>query len=527
MSNALALATSGSPVQPGQIRFAQAALPPLPAGRYRLTAKQTVEGIKELDTPPEYDAKQPFQVQGPRFTLAPGDLQMVTPPGNATGDWENSLPNVVLRRRTIPWERTLDGSVPPSGVVPPPWLAVIGVTADELGGDAGSITAASPVRTGTVAQLVTPQDPTVLGPALGNSVSQADLTTQLLLLDMNAALFQSVSPTLADLPWLAHVREVNTDHKEILGLDEDGVFSVVIGNRTIQAGKVNYIFLVSLEGHQDHLSGSVLPPSVKTIRLASLAWWKVQADAAKGDFIEIMQALPHNGGVNLVQLPAAPGPTTTAEEKAAAMALGMGYVPLTYRMRAGEQATAWYRGPASAVPTKPDGLGPYVFSDQAIRYDPGTALFDVSQAAAWQIGRLLALSDSTFARELYEWRKSSHAAAAAAAGLTATTRMLPAAAQSVQAAPGAGSLAQAHLAAANALAVAFAALQSPAITERPEPPAIPQRMRREDRPVVAEAHPTIVAAAHGLRVLAAATPVDTDPMDALLAHVFSTPGEAQ
>lgn len=35
MSNAIALAGDGDALQPGQIRFSQAALPPLPAGTYR------------------------------------------------------------------------------------------------------------------------------------------------------------------------------------------------------------------------------------------------------------------------------------------------------------------------------------------------------------------------------------------------------------------------------------------------------------------------------------------------------------
>jgi hypothetical protein len=502
MSNAIALAADGDPVLPGQIRFAQAALPPLPAGRYRLSATQTVNGIKDQDTPPQYGVVQPLQIQGPRFALAPGDLQMVTPPANQNGDWENVLPNVVLRRRTLPWERTLDGTVPPAGVVPAPWMGLITVTAAEIGGEAGAITAPSPVRTGTVAELVQTVDPSILGPDLGSSVSQADRATQLLLLDLDAGLFQSVAPALADLPFLAHVREVNTGNKEILGLDEDGVFSVIIGNRTLQPGAVNYMFLVSLEGQQGHLAGCTLPTGAKTIRFASLAWWKVEATAAQGDFIALMQALPGQGGVDLVQLPAVPisGPGTPAQM--AAMGIGMGYVPLLYRMRAGEQATAWYRGPASAVPTKADGLGPFVFSDQAIRYDPATALFDVSQAAAWQIGRLLALSDGSFARQMFEWRKAHHQAVAASVGLDATLRSLPPAGRALQtsvvgAKPATGVLAQGHLAVAAALADAFGTGDA----------AIPQRIRREDRPV----------AAVGLRAAAAD---GQDPLDSLLDHVF-------
>ncbi|MBF5094969.1 hypothetical protein F1643_11170 [Azospirillum sp. INR13] len=540
MSNAIALAGDGDALQPGQIRFSEAALPPLPAGTYRLSATQTVDGIKDQDTPPTYTAVQTLQIQGPRFALAPGDLQSVMPPANQTGSWENTLPNVVLRRRTLPWERTLDGSVPPADSVPAPWIGLLTVTATELGGEAGAVAAPSPVHSGTVSDLVQPTDPAVLGPQL-SGVSPADMQTGLLLLDLPVTLFQSVAPTVADLSWLAHVREVNTDHKEILGLDEDGTFSIVVGNRTIQPGAVNYLFLVSLEGHQDQLAGSTIPSSYTTIRFASLAWWKVQADVSKGDFIEIMQALPENGGVDLVQLPHLPIPASGNGSAAsddpsaiAAMGLGMGYVPLTYRMRVGEQATAWYRGPASAVPTKADGLGPFVFSDQAIRYDPTTALFDVSQAAAWQIGRLLALSDSTFARLMFLWRKEFHQAVAANVVLGQVAGALPVTAETMRALPAAGpgsggrTLALSHQTAAVALAEAFAGLAG---REAAVPAAdggtlsgIPRRIRREDRPPVAAAPGLRIT---GLRTAAAAgTATDAaDPLEALLDHVFGPSAE--
>jgi hypothetical protein len=503
----------------------------LVVGQYEVTARQTVEKLKDRDEPPEFTAARRFHIQGPRFALAPGDLQMVTPPANQPGNWENTLPSVVLRRRTIPWEVSLDGKLPEPGKIPPPWLALICVAAPELSGDASAIEAPSPVRTGKVAELVNTGNPTILGPSLAGLVSEAELTSDLLLLDLNAALFQSVAPALADLPWLAHVREVNTGQKEILGLDEDGVFSVVVGNRTVQAGApgganmVNYLFLVSLEGHQGHLAGATLPSGVTTIRFASLAWWKTEV-AALGDFIEIMQALPRNGGVNLSRLDAAaaPPPPVTDPEKAADMALNMGYVPMTYRMRSGEQATAWYRGPASAVPTRPDDLGPQVFSDKAIRYDPDTGLFDISQAAAWQIGRLLALSDSSFARHLFDWRKSRLEAAASSVTLAATLRGLPPQAQATSVDAGLSADAHARLAAVGALGEAFAALLGEAAANRDAPPAIPVRVRREDQ----SAH----AAVPGLLPPTARDGFSQgpmpypDPLDALLMHVFGDGGEA-
>ncbi|MCQ0090816.1 hypothetical protein [Roseovarius sp. M141] len=524
MANQIALATDDE-IKPGEIRFSQAALPPLPAGAYALSGQQEVV-LQHEDETPTYQAKQEFIVDGPRFALAPTDVQMVVPPANQAGDWENYIPNIVLRRRILPWVRTIDGNPVPADTVSTPWMGLISLTAAELGGAAAEIAAPSPVVTGTAGDLVQSANPAIAGPKL--NLSPDELKTPMLYLDLEAQLFQAIAPTLDDLMYLAHVRDVNTDDKEILGLDEDGSFSVVVGNRIIQTSKtddvVNYVFLVSLEGHQDHLPGHAIAAGVTTFRLASLAWWKVQAIPMPGDFIEIMQNLPKKGGVDLVGVSHKTITATDENSKVAAMGLGMGYAPLTYRMRAGEDATAWYRGPLSAVPTKNDDLGAFQYGDLAIRYDPKTALFDLSQAAAWQIGRLLGLSDATFARQLYDWRRAMHAATKGTANLTALAQALP----EVEAAPLTPSRPQpagrsqmmAHFAATTALGNAFAAIE-PHDTGSPLS-AIPRRQRREDRP---PSH-----APHGERLQRPAlsfAPEAADGLDDLLDQVFGPMQEVE
>jgi hypothetical protein len=78
----------------------------------------------------------------------------------------------------------------------------------------------------------------------------------------------------------------------------------------------------------------------------------------------------------------------------------------------GENATSWYRGPLGPSPTKRESsqpqsegnYGPYIYSDHAMHYDPGTGIFNHAYSAAWQIGRLLALSDASFAQGMFNWR---------------------------------------------------------------------------------------------------------------------------
>ena len=66
---------------------------------------------------------------------------------------------------------------------------------------------------------------------------------------------------------------------------------------------------------------------------------------------------------------------------------------------------SWYRGPL--VPLKYLKLETYPHlpsADAALRYDYQTGLLDASYAAAWQLGRLLALQNTHFAKSLYRYR---------------------------------------------------------------------------------------------------------------------------
>ena len=78
-----------------------------------------------------------FQVDAPRFTLNPSDIHSVYPPSDQTGKFDNTLPQVVFTRRTLPWERTLDGQAP-NTEHPCPWLGLPLVEEDELLEEASS-----------------------------------------------------------------------------------------------------------------------------------------------------------------------------------------------------------------------------------------------------------------------------------------------------------------------------------------------------------------------------------------------------
>ena len=117
----------------------------------------------------------------------------------------------------------------------------------------------SPPTTVTPIQVVQPDDPAILPPCIPLDQVDPQSEEKVLVVDMELAFFQAIAPSLAELPYLAHAREVNTAGKVILGRQDDGCFSLVVGTRVVLNGGRSTFFLVSLEGHQGHLNGAADP----------------------------------------------------------------------------------------------------------------------------------------------------------------------------------------------------------------------------------------------------------------------------
>lgn len=396
----------------GTIRFYEACIPPLQAGSYQLVAEQQVQSTSPAEQLARYTLPQPqpFTIYGPRFRLLPTDLQMVFPPAGQQGTYGESLPHVVLSRRDLPWSRAIDPVSPSTPPPNTPWLALLTVyAATEMSGETPLV---SPPTRMTVSDVVSP--PTgVCAPDLGSvqqgTITAGELAQSTLAFDVDAGLFAAIVPAQSELAYLSHAREVDTSAKETSGGVQDGFYSVVVGNRlpdsAPDASRDSFVFLVSLEGHWDHLPGGTGTGDARTVRLVVLASWQLTTSANAGDFLDILHALPQRGGVELLTMPAASAPAVTPEAAYAQEALDIGYVARLDGMRAGEQTTSWFRGPLAPYATAPDPYAPYSTSDAAIRYDPARGLLDRSYAVAWQIGRLLALADASFTQTVIAWRR--------------------------------------------------------------------------------------------------------------------------
>ncbi|HVF98386.1 MAG TPA: hypothetical protein VND68_00995 [Chloroflexia bacterium] len=448
-----------SPIGACNITFYDNFVPSLKAGQYTVLVSQTLTednnngSAATVPENPQEPLSQSFQVRGPRFVLDPADIHRVFPPSNSTGEYDQYLPMIVLNKRALPWEREIPWGTANDDAQP--WLALLLFSDDELlppqppSGTsslppAGSQqnptrTASFPLNnvvTATYNGVATAGPPTgTLGPSLEKlEIDEDPGTTYCNVIEMSADTFAALVPTVADLPFLAHVRQVSTDNKEPQNSPHDGWFAAVICNRfaippaSAGAQQRNIAHLVSLEGLQGYLgtdSPQPVPSGFQKVRLISLYSWAFTCLAdPQENFRQLMLDLigpdsEQNTGL-LLRLPVPlwmPAPDTPAEQVALDR-LNTGYAPLSYATRSGEQTFAWYRGPLAPVltspfmettdPSSPDNPSAPRSSAEALVYDPTTGLFDQSYAVAFQTGRSLALSSLPFATNLLQWRRAAH-----------------------------------------------------------------------------------------------------------------------
>lgn len=422
------LSVSRLPAPPpsGSIQFFDGYFPALTANTYTIDIQQTITGGD--GTPPSYEVKQTFTVTAPEFTIDPGIIQSIFPPNGSTDIYDQELPFIVLTDPTLPWERSLvPDTDQPDPAAPLPWMALVIFVEGEIYLQAGSNT---PLATGTVQALAT-ADPNavVLKPQLPvDRLSDATLASQCQTITITGAAFKAVLPQETDLPYLAHCRAVRS------ATEGEALLSVLLANRlavadtreTPAAPLRYYAHLVSLEGFATYLgaNGSAIPlkpdgTGPMDVQMVSLANWSfVSLPESVMSFEQLVQGLiTSEEATPSLRLPVsgdASVPQSVLDR------LEQGYAPLTFVSGAGEESFAWYRGPFT--PVVPQGLPPVgdpnvdtlhaTSADALMIYLAEEGLFDLSYAAAWNIGRELALADSQFAQSMNSYRQSANAALA-------------------------------------------------------------------------------------------------------------------
>src|SRR4051794_6583903 len=157
-------------------------LPPTLDGKYKMTIATDISYETTTQSAP---IDRFFDVVGPRFTLDPTIVVNVYPPRNGQGSYQDALPQAVLKRRTLPWERTLSAAD-----LQVPWLALLLFEEGEY-----------VVYQNQPLEEVVPRE---VFKALG---SPANILCDAV--EADAGLVADIMPTKEELALLAHVRQVN------------------------------------------------------------------------------------------------------------------------------------------------------------------------------------------------------------------------------------------------------------------------------------------------------------------------------
>jgi hypothetical protein len=490
--------------------FIQHSLPGLEAGSYEISVQQSFQDStgKTVTTGELSAITRKFGVQGSRYSLPADAVHSVFPPASSAGGFSNSLAHVVLEAEKLPWIRTpyMPGNEPDIeqrhyvttfGGTPhtitydddkATWLAVLLITPSDLGGQQPDRRLVQGVAADLVPnslQMSNPKGSLVQGglPPEGYSIFSWKLEPgapaglvdpgvghapdePCTYIDVPAALFAKLAPSIGDLEMTAHVRAVKMDSKPIQDqetVDAEQSYGLVVGNRlpetlppteippaaqTTPAIGKNVALLVSLENMQMALRGQSAKSYYATrvannpngfVRLIVLYQWSFASwHDSSFEFEQILKGLNGRDPTAPNDEPKVPNPlmrrpnppnypTGTDDQKIVQQMLELGYTPLNHLTRVPDveqeqtetiQTVSWYRGPLAPFPSAPklsflsgenvsdaDQESLIFSADELLRFDPNVGIYDTSYAAAWQLGRLISLQDRSFSVALYRWKK--------------------------------------------------------------------------------------------------------------------------
>lgn len=400
-------------LQPGYIRFWDNYQAPLKEGTY------TVEIAAELPNIPDAKADlhvEPliFRVEGPRFSLPSEDIYSTHPADKSRGLFDKELPHIVLSKRTLPWERGLSNQ---QNEVP--WFALVLLDpAKELAyGDDGTST----LITGTVQQLLDTSNPAIAKPQIKSTdLTDADKLLSCQSIRINKDVFKTTLPSLEELQYLCHCRQISLREHAFTNLLDPGWFSVVLSNRfprapdpSQQEKECTYqVHLISLEGLEDYLQGKGLDNNtIQSVQVISLANWAFTClPEPKENFDKLLKTIAETPSDRLLlQVPPPPADSSNPMAILTNQQLSKGYVPMLYRTLSGEDTLAWYRGPLTPQSVEFSTLPKHAQTGKSyMLYDDEHGIFNSTYAVAWQLGRTLALADATYTDALMQFRWAQH-----------------------------------------------------------------------------------------------------------------------
>lgn len=443
--------------------------PSLYPGLYGIEAKQTINAGTEIrvfnynslnpehhlptDDPPI--ALQTFTVVAPQFQLDPKAVNSFYPPEGHV-DEGRVLPHIVFNDPHLPWEREpsrfpLFSSE--TTQILSPWIALVVFDPEEVKlqpADEAKLAIPDPkMSSGAGAYSMSVGDylSTIKSRVnYGASPDYINIETKLLsstdpctIIFPRKELIKQVFGRPASLRYMTHVRRVDTEGFPDAEIEEDkGLYSICVSSRSGPtkapgAGKpraptMQTVHLVSLEGLLGP-RGLLMPfkdpeNSSDRVGLVSLfSWSYLCAPPPPNNFVNVMKRLADNRQLlmppaRILEAAAVSLPSASASQAKATKnlhdRLAQGYTIARWRTAAGDETAAFIRGPlvpikASPTPaTAPDWP---TFSNTGKDYqilDKSTGLMDITYSSAWQLGKLLAISDTVFSSALTRFRSIIH-----------------------------------------------------------------------------------------------------------------------
>lgn len=436
-------------LKPGEEQLYSFYLPGLEAGSHKISVVQNVhtpaQGDQKAQDLPLLESEQNFNIVAPRFSLPDGSIHSSYPP-QGHGDTVETLPHVVLNDPHLPWERVASEiDAPDKDRNRVPWLAVLVFTQEELRLGDTVLNGSTSIFTGTkdltkpvtqsatlainmkVSDIwLTQNSTTPIKTSTDSAVTEA--TTDVIFLqsqlftslvtnydkDGNATPGQK-NPDVSRYKYLAHVRNINTTGMADAGVEDDGLFSIIVSHRvgplTITQPTPVVVHLVSIEGVEE----MTLPISTSFVALSSLYSWTYtclppnslnvyDAFHALGDTLSVLRA--PDTVINELK--------NNKEPEAARIAqrLEDGYSLTRYRTQIGELTVALTRGPFTPTvvkhPLTSDWTSLSTFGTDLQILDQDTGLMDITYSSAWNLGKTLALADQAFAAALSRVRTYIH-----------------------------------------------------------------------------------------------------------------------
>ncbi len=427
----------------GLISFEGYHLPGLKSGEIEIQSSLTFEA-DGVSASPFVSPRLTLLISGLRFVFSPAEIFSVFPPRDSLGEFDDALPHIELTPGTLPWQRASGSSDETL-----PWLALILLQDEEW-------TDVSKVKVEPVAWETLRDKLDLVKEATDASPDVQKPWPPVKVLHVEMEFLGKIMPTAADLRWLSHVR-----------VGQGAARAVLVCNRMPRAGARAEVHLVSLEGRltpegrfddQKGAEDGKIPllslyswqftcPAAEQYKVSDKAINRLspelQAKARSGFPTEEARERLYRGreafagalkeqGFTDAEIAILIDPCRIEAEtfKGLMDALDVGWlrlplqenqdlyfavggVPVAHGLRGGGKTASWYHGPlipdkglsVSAEETIREML-PVRNADQLLFYNRTTHMLDASYAAAWELGRLITISEPLVSQQIAQWKTS-------------------------------------------------------------------------------------------------------------------------